>query len=350
MAGRAAIILAGGKGERFQSEPEIWQDKALAPLFGKPLLIHAVENVCEVVDEIVVCVNDEKRKSRYAEVLEEYGIGSVKLVTDEKIDHLGGPLVAIFTGLKSVDADYCFTLPGDMPLLQSKVIEYMFEKAKDSRVVVPMWPNGRLETLSMVLEKTSAFEVAQTLCLLGRPRSDDLIRGTLNVTFISIVKEIASLDPELKSFININSHEDLARLQPRRVEGKIAENLLIKRGALPTNKLKRLQEASTLCRENKLLEAAEVFSANAIHLEKDNSLFWAAISHENEGKSRLSFSKQQAEPETGDEQAAIGKAALLKAAVTYEAEAKMHEECCSVFLADRARSDKAWCEAQANRQ
>ena len=64
MTRRAAVILAGGKGKRFQSKPEIWQDKALAPLFGKPLLIHAVEKVREVVNEIVVCVNDEERKAQ----------------------------------------------------------------------------------------------------------------------------------------------------------------------------------------------------------------------------------------------------------------------------------------------
>ena len=79
------------------------------------------------------------------------------MVVDEKCDHLGGPLVAIFTGLKSVNAEYCITLPGDMPLMQRKVVDYMFEKAKDAFVVVPMWPNGRLETL-MVLEKQAAYK------------------------------------------------------------------------------------------------------------------------------------------------------------------------------------------------
>ena len=344
MTRRAAIILAGGKGERFQSKPEIWQDKALASLFGKPLLIHAVENVREVVDEIVVCVNDEKRKARYAKILKEHDMANVKLITDEKIDHLGGPLVAIFTGLKSVDADYCLTLPSDMPFVQPKVTGYMFDKAKDSRVVVPMWPNGRLETLIMVLEKASALEIADTLCQLGRPRSDDLIRGALNVVFVAIAGEISAIDPELKSFVNINAREDLVKLQPRRVNGTLTENLHIKRGDLPTSELLRLREASALRKENKLLEAAGVFSSCAVRLEKENSLFWAAVSRENEGKNLLSLSKQQNEPELASE----GRRALLKTAVTYGLEAEMHEKCRCVFLADRARSDKSWCESRAN--
>ncbi len=66
MVKRAALILAGGKARRFQTIDENWQDKALAELDGKPLLIHAVENVQGVVDEVAVCVNDEERKAKYA--------------------------------------------------------------------------------------------------------------------------------------------------------------------------------------------------------------------------------------------------------------------------------------------
>jgi molybdopterin-guanine dinucleotide biosynthesis protein A len=79
MTKRAAIILAGGKGKRFQSQPEIWQDKALAKLFDKPLLVHAVESVRKAVGEIVICVNDEARKAMYAQILEKHGVSDVKL-------------------------------------------------------------------------------------------------------------------------------------------------------------------------------------------------------------------------------------------------------------------------------
>ena len=59
MTKRAALILAGGKARRFQVKGgEKWEDKALATLSGKPLLIHAVENVQGIVDEVSVSVND----------------------------------------------------------------------------------------------------------------------------------------------------------------------------------------------------------------------------------------------------------------------------------------------------
>ncbi len=48
-------------------------------LAGKPLLVHAVENVQGVVDEVVVCVNDEARKEKYAQILKNHAMTNVKI-------------------------------------------------------------------------------------------------------------------------------------------------------------------------------------------------------------------------------------------------------------------------------
>jgi molybdopterin-guanine dinucleotide biosynthesis protein A len=348
MVKRAAIILSGGISDRFQNTQETWQDKALVELLGKPLLIHAVENVREVVEEVVICVNNEKRKAQYAEVLKKHSVKNIRLLIDEPCNWLGGPIVGILTGLIAVKADYCFTLPSDMPLLQPKVIDYMFNSAKDARVVVPMWPNGRLETLTMVLKKPDVLEIAKTLCQLRRPRSDDIIRGALNVLLVSTVGEIRAFDPELKSFININSQADLARLQPRQAQGPVTENLRLNLGDLPKPELLRLQNASALFNEGKFLEASKAFSSCATWLETEDSCFWAAISRENEGKSLLSWSKQQNKQEFATEQEIRGKEALLKAAKNYGLEAKIYENADGIFLAERAKSNKLWCESLVN--
>lgn len=246
MTKRAAIILAGGKAQRFQNAQGKWQDKALAELYGKPLLVHAIENIEDVVDEIVGVVNEnETRQSQYNNVLGKYHIENARIITDLKINHLSGPIVAILTGLKSVEADYCLTVPCDMPLLSGKVADYLFTEVKGSYVAVPMWPNGMLETLLMVLERSNTLEIASVLCQLGRSHPDDIIRGTLQVLFISPLGEIKILDPELKSFVNINSQEDLSRLQPRQGQGSVVENLRLNLGALPIDELQRLQKASS---------------------------------------------------------------------------------------------------------
>ncbi len=62
--------------------------------------MHAVASARSVVDEVVVCVNDESRQAMYAIHLQEHGLDDVKFVVDEKISHVSGPNVAILTGLK----------------------------------------------------------------------------------------------------------------------------------------------------------------------------------------------------------------------------------------------------------
>jgi molybdopterin-guanine dinucleotide biosynthesis protein A len=346
MTKRAALILAGGKARRFQSKNGKWQDKALAELFGKPLLLHAVNNVRGVVEKTVICVDSESRKTQYTEVLtKHHRMENVTVVIDEKINHTKGPNVAIFTGLKAVDAEYCFTLPCDMPMLEPKVVDYLFNVVEDSCVAVPMWPNSRLETLVMVLERNSALEITDTLCHLRHPRSDDIIRGASNVLFVSANGEIKTLDPELKSFVNINSVEDLTRLQTRYAQGPVTGNMRLNLGTSPLLELQRLRDAAVLHSKGAFVEASRAFSASAANLEMEASAFWAGISRENEGESLLRWSQQQSETESAAELDFKSKEALLKAADNYRLEAEMYEKCRCRFLAERARADKAWCES-----
>jgi molybdopterin-guanine dinucleotide biosynthesis protein A len=347
MTKRAALILAGGKARRFQTKNQKWQDKALAELSGKPLLIHAVENVQGVVDEIVVCVNDEERKAKYAQILEKHALTTIKILTDEKISHISGPNVAILTGLKSVQADYCLTLPCDMPFLKSNVAEYLFNRAEGFEVVVPMWPNGRLETLIMALERRSSLEITDTLCQLKRPRSDDIVRGASKILLVSPVNQIKTLDPELKSFININSKEDLNRLQTRRIHGSVTENLQLNLGVLSISDLQLLREGAKMLHEDKLSEAQKTFASCASNFEVENSYFWAGVAKENQGEALLKLSQQQLEPEVATELDFEGKEAFLKAANSYRMEAEIYEENRCRLLAERALADKAWCESWA---
>jgi molybdenum cofactor guanylyltransferase len=345
MTKRAALILAGGKARRFQRNPEEWQDKALAELHGKPLLIHVAENALGVVDDVVVCVNDDARKTRYSHALARHGLDKVRLVVDEKISHIGGPIVAIMTGLKSTKAEFCVTLPCDMPLLKPNIIEYLFDVAGNAQVAVPIWPSGRLETLVMVLEKGSALEITQTLCQLKRPRSDDIMRGASKVLFVSPVGEMRALDPELKSFVNINRHEDLAKLQTRPARGLINENLRATLGALIMPEMQRLRNASELCGENKFAQATTAFSSCAANLETEKSFFWAGVSRENEGEALLAWSQLlQKEPENASELDFRGRDAFLAAGNNYRQEAEVHLEARCRFLAERAWADKTWCE------
>lgn len=347
MVKRAALILAGGKARRFQTIDKTWQDKALAELAGKPLLIHAILNFQGIVDEIVVCVNDEERKTKYEQILKKHALTNVKIVVDEKISHISGPNVAIMSGLKAVQADYCFTLPCDMPFLQPKVAEYMFSQTEGFEMAVPMWPNGRLETLMMVLERQSALEITETLCLLKRPRSDDIPRGASKTLLVSPVNNIKNLDPTLKSFININSKEDLNRLQTRRSNGPVKENVQLNVCLSSISDLRLLREGAKMFNEGKVLDAQKVFAFCASNFEVCDSLFWAALAKENSGEILLTLSHKQSESKPGAILDVEGKEAYLQAANNYRLEAEFYDNNFCLLLAERALVDKAWCESWA---
>jgi molybdopterin-guanine dinucleotide biosynthesis protein A len=343
MAKRAAIILAGGKAQRFQTAQGELMDKALAELYKKPLLVHVVENVQDIVDEVIVVVNEnQNRKSLYSYVLARYHINGVQIITDLKINQLSGPIIAILTGLQSASAEYCLTVPCDMPLLSKKVADYLFDEINGSYVAVPMWPNGRLETLLMTLERTKTLEITNVLCQLGRSHPDDIIRAALHVLFVSPLGKIKVLDSELRSFVNINSQEDLSRLQPRQGQGAVVENLRLNLGTLPAETLQLLLKATSKRDNSDFLGAATIFSDCALKFEKENLFFWSALSREYEGKSLLALYKQCDKPEPLNSV----ESAILKAAKNYGLEAKTYEENSCYFLAERAKADRAWCESQ----
>ena len=347
MTSRAAIILSGGKARRFQSEGANWLDKAFVELKGKPLLIHAIKNFTSIVDEIAVCVNDEQRKEKYRKILDEQSLTNIKIVVDKKISHISGPNLAIFSGLTAVEADYCFTLHCDMPFLQPAVAAYMFKEASGFDVAVPMWPNGRLETLTMVLKRQTALEITETLCRLKRPRSDDIPRGANRLLLVSPVNKVKMIDPELQSFININSKEDLTRLQTRISHGPVKENLPLNLGVASTSDLKLLRDCTKMLQERKLSEAHSTFGSCAGNFEVTHSYFWAAISCENQGEALLKLSQQQSEPAAATKLDFEGKEAFVRAANNYRVEAEMYLENRCMLLAERACADKAWCESWA---
>jgi molybdopterin-guanine dinucleotide biosynthesis protein A len=314
-------------------------------LAGKPLLIHAIERVKGLVDEVVVCVNDERRKEKYSQALREQGLLGVCLVVDEKCG-ISGPTVAIMSGLKAVKTEFCLTLPCDMPFLEPKVAEVMFHEAEEFDVATPMWPNGRLETLLNVLRRDSAIEITQTLCSLNHPRSDDIQRGAGKLLLISPVNHIRTLDPDLKSFININSKQDLKRLQTRRAHGLVTEDRRLSLGDLLVSDLHMLRDGTKMLAEGKFEEAQEAFAMCVCKFGCAGSFFWAGASGEKLGETLLKMS-QELGGKVGAELDLEGKEAFVEAANNYRIEAEMYEENSCRLLSERALADKDWCESWA---
>ncbi len=334
-----ALVLAGGKASRFQTEDQSWSDKALACANGKPLLVNVVLNLQKVVDEIVICVNDQQRQQRYSQVLEKHGIENVKFVLDED-SPIKGPLLAIMSGLHATTAEYCLTVPTDMPFLKPKVIEHMFKAAQGVDVAVPMWPDGTLETLLMAFKRESAAAIAETLLAMNKASADSIVRGAAKLRLLSPMQEIKNIDPEFRSFININTSKDLIDQKTRSSNGKIQETTCFDWGEDVVFELKHLRYGSEMVAEGKFSDAWNVFAECVDIFETKKARFWAGVSGEKLATSiRNSSSREHSAFDVED--------AYLRAARNYQAEAEAYaaKGCC--LLAEKAQADKEWCQKQS---
>ena len=114
----------------------------------------------------------------------------------------------------------------------------------------------------MVLQRQNTSEVVKTLCQLTRPRSDDITRGSSKILLASPVNHIKTLDPELKSFININTKNDLGGAPSRPTRGKIRDNLKLCLGKQTTSKLQLLRQGARMlekAEKDSFLEAMKTF-------------------------------------------------------------------------------------------
>lgn len=191
-----ALVLAGGRSKRFRGK------KALTKLAGRPLLLHVLDKVMNVADEVIVAIGREDEVAPYKRLVEK----SVRVLKDK--EHEKSPLVGIVTGFQSMRSEYSLVLSCDTPFVKERVLEFLFDKAADSEAAIPKWPNGDLEPLQSVYKVKSALPAAKVALIQHGFRIVDMIRRLGVVTYVP-VREIKRLDNDLMTFFNVNSRIDL---------------------------------------------------------------------------------------------------------------------------------------------
>ncbi len=194
---RAVIILAGGQSSRFG------QNKALARLAGKPLITHVLDRLRAVGDEFLVSIGKAQALDDYRRVLPT----DVRVLQDSTDFH--GPLAGFITALAECNSDRCFLAASDMPFIEPKVVEFLFDRARTAVATVPRWQFGRLEPLHAIYASDTAKRTANQIAGLGARRMIDLISSVHPVTFVSVESEISPIDSNLRTFRNLNTREDL---------------------------------------------------------------------------------------------------------------------------------------------
>lgn len=197
---RSAVIIAGGVSSR------LGQDKGLLQLANKPLIRHVLDAIASIVDERIVVVSSESQAQNYKRILDS----NVKVTTDD--EKLHGPLVGAFAGFKESRSQYSLLLPCDMPFLSKNVLSFLFDLCINKMAVIPRWPNCFIEPLHAVYCTKAALDAAGNALSVGEMNMRAMVNRLHGVRYISTLV-LEQLDPELRTFFNVNTLLDLKKAE-----------------------------------------------------------------------------------------------------------------------------------------
>ncbi len=183
------------------------QDKGLLSFHDKPLLFYALETASMVADEIILILRDDDQLKRYKDMIKKFKLKTdLRIYLDEIIDK--GPLMGIYIGLKNIGSDRALVVPCDSPLVKESYINNSFSFYDDEyESMVPQWPDGRIEPLHAIYNKSITGKIKK---LLNEDKRD--VRSLFEISKVKYV-EVKSLDESTRSFWNLNRPEDLKNLK-----------------------------------------------------------------------------------------------------------------------------------------
>jgi molybdopterin-guanine dinucleotide biosynthesis protein A len=189
--GICGAILAGGESRRFG------QNKALALLGGKPVIRHVLDPLQNLFNDVMIITHQPALFERFD--------------VDVAADVLRGPgaLGGLLTALVHANCEYCFVVACDMPFLNVAVIHHMLVPGPRRDVLVPV-RRGEPQPLHALYSRR---------CIPFIHR--EIFRGHYRI--IDFFAEVAveeieedewmDLDPESRSFFNVNQPDDFAEAQ-----------------------------------------------------------------------------------------------------------------------------------------
>lgn len=183
------VLLAGGKSQR------MGEDKRFLSISGRTLLERGLSAMGELFQHVCVVIAQDS-----------HFLQAHVPVFRDRVPHCGS-LGGLYTGLCEVSTPYVFIAACDMPFLSLQLVEYMNGLKDEADIVVASWKDQ--------IQPTHAFYSKRCTAIL-----EDMIRThelkiqkvfqhpSLNVRFV-MDHEVSRIDPEGRSFININNPADL---------------------------------------------------------------------------------------------------------------------------------------------
>jgi molybdopterin-guanine dinucleotide biosynthesis protein A len=187
----SGAVLAGGRSTR------LGRDKALLTIDGETLLARAVRILATVCDEVIVVAGPERRAL----------VPQVRVVPDERPG--AGPLGGIATALRAAGHGRVLVVATDMPLLNPRLLRHLLALSIGYDVTIPR-VEGRTQQLHAVYARSCLPLIDEQLA-----RDDLKIDRFFARARVRIVEEdeVRRLDPDLRSFRNVNTEADWQTVQ-----------------------------------------------------------------------------------------------------------------------------------------
>ena len=189
----SGLVLAGGQGSRMGGV-----DKGLQPFRGKPMVAHVLERLQPQVDEVLVNANRN---------VEEYARFGHRVIADE-IAGFAGPLAGFERGLAHARGELLVTVPCDSPFLPTDLVARLASALEGDGAQLAVAKTGDQAHPVFCLMRREVLASLRVFLGSGQ-RKIDRWYSSLRVVEVPF-------DHEAEAFLNINTREELASLEPPR--------------------------------------------------------------------------------------------------------------------------------------
>lgn len=186
------VVLAGGQGSRMGGV-----DKGLQPFRGQPMVAHVIARLAPQVAEILI--NANRNPGDYA----RFGH---RVIADE-IAGFAGPLAGFERGLAHAKHDLVLTVPCDSPFLPADLVARLHDAMQREDAQLAVARTGEQAHPVFCLMRRGVHGSLRDFLGSGQ-RKIDRWYAQLRVAEVPF-------DDEPDAFLNINTREELARLEPR---------------------------------------------------------------------------------------------------------------------------------------
>lgn len=198
--GVAGIILAGGRSRRMGS------DKALLPAPG-PTSRTFIEQLALLLAphcaEVLLVARDPMSSQGYAPFTSP---PRWRMVYDQTPDQ--GPLMGLASGLRAITQSHALVIAVDLPCIQPALLAWLAAFPLTEAWLVP-----RISGIPQVLLARYPRALLPTIetCLREGRRDPRALLERVPVHFLE-EEQVRALDPDLRSFLNVNTPEDFAQI------------------------------------------------------------------------------------------------------------------------------------------